>query len=358
MKYYIFSFLLYNAYINTNNFGGKNNMKNRFSRKMVRLCLTLILAIISLSGCSSSSGVTDSGFINTDVYENTDYWKEDSINVITNLKTVTENLEDENAENQQFSKLSAKQEKKVEKLKKCICNYFIEKYGIDFSTKLKKQEVSFFSTRALGNGVVMGYVDVDNPNELHLNILLNKDCKDKFENTYVHETLHQLGFMDKSGKMTYVVEGIVDAYTDLILIENNIKSKVTGIYFETRQLGYQIIAADKNLPKLFVEKKAVSEYFDNELSSYKQNYAKHNKLAEYLNTLLQALIAINSGTTSSSSQSNAYFYAFDAQSIVQRFCQSQNCDNDTIDYIRKHYLLEDFEKLNVIDNGNDSYSIN
>ena len=206
-------------------------MKNRFSRKMVRLCLTLILAIISLSGCSSSSGVTDSGFINTDVYEDTDYWKEDSINVITNLKTVTENLEDENAENQQFSKLSAKQEKKVEKLKKCICNYFIEKYGIDFSTKLKKQEVSFFSTRALGNGVVMGYVDVDNPNELHLNILLNKDCKDKFENTYVHETLHQLGFMDKSGKMTYVVEGIVDAYTDLILIENNIKSKVTGIYF-------------------------------------------------------------------------------------------------------------------------------
>lgn len=232
-------------------------MKNRFSRKMkmVTLCLTLILAITSLSGCSSSSAVTDSGFINTDVYENTDYWKEDSINVITNLKTVTENLEDENAENQQFSKLSAKQEKKVEKLKKCICNYFIEKYGIDFSTKLKKQEVSFFSTRALGNGVVMGYVDVDNPNELHLNILLNKDCKDKFENTYVHETLHQLGFMDKSGKMTYVVEGIVDAYTDLILIENNIKSKVTGIYFEPRQLGYQIIAADKNLPKLFVEKK-------------------------------------------------------------------------------------------------------
>lgn len=325
--------------------------------KMVTLCLTLILAITSLSGCSSSSAVTDSGFINTDVYENTDYWKEDSINVITNLKTVIENLEDENAENQQFSKLSAKQEKKVEKLKKCICNYFIEKYGIDFSTKLKKQEVSFFSTRALGNGVVMGYVDVDNPNELHLNILLNKDCKDKFENTYVHETLHQLGFMDKSGKMTYVVEGIVDAYTDLILIENNIKSKVSGIYFEPRQLGYQIIAADKNLPKLFVEKKAVSEYFDNELSSYKQNYAKHNKLAEYLNTLLQALIAINSGT-SSSSQSNAYFYAFDAQSIVQRFCQSQNCDNDTIDYIRKHYLLEDFEKLNVIDNGNDSYSIN
>lgn len=335
-------------------------MKNRFSRKMkmVTLCLTLILAITSLSGCSSSSAVTDSGFINTDVYENTDYWKEDSINVITNLKIVTENLEDENAENQQFSKLSAKQEKKVEKLKKCICNYFIEKYGIDFSTKLKKQEVSFFSTRALGNGVVMGYVDVNNPNELHLNILLNKDRKDKFENTYVHETLHQLGFMDKSGKMTYVVEGIVDAYTDLILIENNIKSKVTGIYFETRQLGYQIIAADKNLPKLIVEKKAVSEYFDNELSSYKQNYAKHNKLAEYLNTLLQALIAINSGTTSSSSQSNAYFYAFDAQSIVQRFCQSQNCDNDTIDYIRKHYLLEDFEKLNVIDNGNDSYSIN
>lgn len=333
-------------------------MKNRFSRKMVRLCLTLILAITSLSGCSSSSGVTDSGFINTDVYENTDYWKEDSINVITNLKTVTENLEDENAENQQFSKLSAKQEKKVEKLKKCICNYFIEKYGIDFSTKLKKQAVSFFSTRVLGNSITMGFVDVNNSNELHLNILLNKDHKDEFETTYVHETLHQLGFIDASGKMTYVVEGIVDAYTDLILVENNIKSKVTGIYFETRQLGYQIIAADKNLPKLFVEKKAVSEYFDNELSSYKQNYAKHNKLAEYLNTLLQALIAINSGTTSSSSQSNAYFYAFDAQSIVQKFCQSQNCDNDTIDYIRKHYLLEDFEKLNVIDNGNDSYSIN
>ena len=79
-------------------------------------------------------------------------------------------------------------------------------------------------------------------------------------------------------------------------------------------------------------------------------------IINWQNILIQALIAINSGTTSS--QSNAYFYAFDAQSIVQKFCQSQNCDSDTIDYIRKHYLLEDFEKLNVIDNGNDSYSIN
>ena len=326
-------------------------MNNRYLKKIMVIFLTII--IVSTGGCSFVTKTTDNGFINNDVYENEEYWSEDALNMVTNLSIVRNEVND-NFENQNFYELSEKQVRKVAKLKKTICKFFIQRYKIDFSDELEKQQVTFFSTSSIGNGITMGYVDVNNYNILHLNVLLNTENKELFESTYIHESLHQLGFNDKKCKVTYLVEGIVDAYTDLILTENGGNSQPTDLYFEARQFGYQMIAADPNLPKVFVNKESLREYVNKSLNSYQQKYVKHNDLAIYLNALLEALIAINSGTGYSE---NTYYYAFDAQSIVQRFCQAQNCDSHTINYIRSHYILEDFERLKVIDHGEKVYSI-
>ena len=326
-------------------------MNNRYLKKIIAIFLTII--IFSTGGCNFATNETDNGFINSDVYENEVYWSENVLNTVTNLSIVRDTVND-NFENQIFYELSETQTKKISKLKKAICKFFIQKYKIDFSNKLERQQVTFFSVPSLGNGITMGYVDINNSNILHLNILLNTEYKENFESTYIHESLHQLGFSDKTCEMTYLVEGIVDAYTDMILTENGGDSKPTDLYFEARQLGYQMIEADQNLPNVFVNKESLREYVNKSLNSYQQKYIKHNDLALYLNTLLEALIAINSGTGYSE---NAYYYAFDAQSIVQRFCQAQNCDSTQIKYIRSHYILEDFERLQVVDHGDKVYSL-
>lgn len=80
----------------------------------------------------------------------------------------------------------------------------------------------------------------------------------------------------------------------------------------------------------------------------------HKDIAGYLDTLLDVLIAINSGM--GYSENMPLFYVFDAQSIVQKYCQSIGCNKETIEYVRKHYLLENFENLKIVDMG-DGYSL-
>lgn len=323
------------------------------NKKILRTLTIFILSSIILGGCSTAK--TDNGFINTDRYSTTDYWKSNDLNIISNASLCTTEVleDDEDFDDQEFMELTDSQKKKVETLKNYIYDYFIDNYNIDFSEKLAKQNVNFFSCSEFGSSTTMGYVDINENDTLHLNIHLNLDYKNLFESTYVHETLHQLGFMDKECKATFIVEGIVDAYTDIILTLNKANSQPTDIYFESRQLGYQIIAADKNLPSVFLDKKSFSTYLNDYLETYNQPYEEHENVAEYLNTLLYAFVNFNSGTAYSD---YAYFYAYDVQSIVQRFCQAQNCDDETIKYIRAHYLLEGFEKLEIVDHGNSTYS--
>ena len=223
----------------------------------------------------------------------------------------------------------------MEKLKKLILNYFIKEYDIDFSEELRNQKVTFFSTSSIGESMVMGYVDINDSNTL-----LNGEYNEIFETTYVHEKLHQLGMQDKTCNMTYIVEGIVDAYTDLILTEGNVNAQLTNLYFEARQLGYQMIKADRELPKVLINEESLKERINKSLNSYKQEPMQHKDIAGYLDTLLDVLIAINSSI--GYSENMPLFYVFDAQSIVQKYCQAQGCDKETIEYVRKHYLLENF----------------
>ena len=315
--------------------------------------LFLILAIVlSLTACGNNT--TDNGFINNDKYRDTTFWEGQNLDLVSNVTLQNYGKSEIPDESPVFSGLSQTQTKKTETLKKAIVTYFLKNYNIDFSEKLSKQKVTFFSSEKFFDSIILGYVDLNDPNTLHLHVLLNSEYEELFETTYVHETLHQLGFKDDSGETTYIVEGIVDAYTDLIMTTNFFEPNLTDIYFEPRQLGYQIIAADKDLPNIFINGLSFQNHINASLEKYTQNFSEHKNPSSYLNKLLGVFIAINSNTAYSD---NRYFYAFDAQTIIQRFCQSQKCSDETIKYIRRHYIIEDFENLIPVDLGNDTYTV-
>lgn len=310
--------------------------------------LLLTMMLLTFSGCSSANkqkeARKDQGFINNDSYKDDSFWKSEDLKLITDLKIKTLN-QDPDFSDCSFEELSSKQNKKVKYLKNLIYKFFLDIYNIDFSSKLEKQSVTWFNSTANGNSLTMGYVDPSNENTLHLHISLKDENAELFESTYVHETLHQISFIDKSEETTYIVEGIVDAFADLILAKAGENFVATPIYFETRQLGYQLIKADKQLPEVFYNNESFKEHLNKELSKYNQPCLKHDDVAGYLNSLLYALIASNSGLTELNY--DPCVYVFDAQSIVQKFCQSKKPNSSTIKYLRKHCLLEEFEDLKV-----------
>lgn len=324
------------------------------NNKLGVLTLILTMILLTFSGCSSTDeqkkeARKDQGFINNDNYKDESYWKSSDLKLVTdvNLKITNENPDFSDCN---FEKLSRKESKKVEYLKDLIYEFFLDVYNLDFSSKLEKQSVTWFNSTANGNSLTMGYVDPKDENTLHLHISSKDENAEVFVSTYVHETLHQIGFIDKSQETTYIVEGIVDAFADLILARVGEEYIATPIYFETRQLGYQLIKADKELPNVFYKKESFKEHLNSGLSKYNQVYEKHEDLTEYLNTLLFVLIQSNSGQAKLSY--DPYFYAFDAQAIVQKFCQSKKPNSSTIKYLRKHCILEEFEDLKVKKEGN------
>ena len=62
-----------------------------------------------------------------------------------------------------------------------------------------------------------------------------------------------------------------------------------------------------------------------------------------------------SGLTNGVYGINPYYIAFQAQEIVRSYCQTFNPSNDSIDYIREHYLVEAYEETLIEYNG-DAYN--
>lgn len=323
-------------------------------KKYIALFILNLSLVVTFSRCSTTTKQTDvklkearkdQGIISNDSYIDNSYWKSSDLNLITNLSVKVQNQSDDFSDCS-YTSLSKEQSKKIKYLKKLIYEYFLDTYNIDFSDKLDKQSVTLFNSSDIENSLTMGYVGPADENTLHLHISLKNKNAELFESTYVRETLHQLCFIDKSEETTYIVEGIVDAYSDLILAKAGEDYIATAIYFETRQLGYQLIAADKELPEVFYKHESFKEHLNKDLSSYNQPYIKHNDIADYLNTLLYTLISVNSGFAELN-YTPYYYYVFDAQSIVQKFCQAQEPNSSTIEYLRKHCLLTKFEILKI-----------
>lgn len=323
------------------------------TRKFIAIWIALML--ITLCGCSSATNI-DTGSTNDDTYSNYSFWEQEN-----QLRLVTD-FSYEEVEGDKLDGISGigdieiteNDQKHINELKNGIIEFFKEFYSLDLSQQLSKQKIKIYSSN-LEESTTMGYVDDDYPNILNLNELIFTDYVGLFENTYVHESLHQLGIRNIDSDQM-LIEGLTDAYTDLILTHMGKKSVSTPLYFESRTLAYQLISVDKELPHLFFETKGFSlaNRIDEKLKDVERIHHKVKSPGKYLAKLSTVLYSNNIGIMES--RTDPYFYAYDAQEIVRAYCQAFNPSHEQIDYIRHHYLIDGYEELEFVKDG-DNYSV-
>lgn len=322
------------------------------TRKMFAVVLAVICCIMAITGCASAPAVTayDMGITNELEYSDYDFWEKDNtLRFVVDITMVTEGNVEEEISEAKYAKLPRSKEKTIEKLKEGMISFFQERYNIDISEKLANQEVRFFSSAGESESVT-GYVEIGNRNVLNLNKRLLKDVSYLFETTYVHETLHQIGFQGE--KSLQVVEGIVDSLTDMILCYMGREAVLTPYYDECRTVGYQLLAADPEIVSCYLNGQSfdILDRINEKLKDVPQEFRKVGHLGKLLENRLQILYGISTGTVWGFS-TDPYLFAFEVQEIVKAYCQECNPDAETIDYIRSHYLVLDYESLCIIEEG-------
>lgn len=325
-------------------------MKNKkcvikMTRRITSIIFVLCMFVTLFTGCSSTS-VNSSNETNNIEYSNYDFWQKDNQVRITLPISVETAEEEDQIKGLGKLELSKNHLNRVEQLKSAMISYFKEIYDIDISEKLAKQKLRAFVADEVNGSMVMGYVDPSEPDVLNLNNLLFSRYRDYFNNSYIHESLHQLGFVSKGATM--ITEGIVDALTDLILRRANIKSIPTDDYFATRVLAYQILAVDKGIAEFYLnsENPDMAGRISAALKLVKKPFEKVSGLGKRLESLINGLVRGVAGTI------DPYYVAFEAQEIVRVYCQTFNPNEEKIQYIRRHYLVEDYEFVSIIYDGN------
>lgn len=311
--------------------------------RIIAIWIIIALMLSAICGCTAT---IDTGTTNDKHYKNYHFWEQDNqLRLVTHF-SVSSEIED-NFQNEISGvgekELTEKEMKRIKKLQVGIIKFFQKYYGINLEEKISHQKIRIFDSQQSGS-MTMGYVYDKEPDVLNLNSLLFGEYSDLFSNTYIHETLHQLGLRnaDKDGML---VEGLADAYTDIILTEMGKRSYTTESYFEARTLAYQLIAVDEELPHLFFEKDnfSLSERITERLRDVPKVHRKVKKPGEELVNILQLLFSNNQGMLVCNT--DPYFYAYDAQDLVRSYCQTFNPSHEKIDYIRSHYLIDDYESL-------------
>ena len=324
-------------------------------KKKLSILLVALYILSLLTGCTSTTANitrTDSGITNTTVYPDQNYWNEPhSIRLVVDVTIKTEQYEGESQISQhEYSKLPRNKEKIIASLQEGLISFFQEKYAIDISSKLEAQEIRMFSSSGASEGI-MGFVDLENENVLNLNDRLLSDFAFAFETTYVHETIHQIGF--RGEKMLLTVEGITDALTDMALCYMGIEPALTEYYSEARTVGYQLLAADPEIVHCYLSNTNfdILQHIDDKLDAFHQEFRKSSHLGELLESRLEILYGISNNTVWGYSTEPRWF-AFEVQEIVFSYCQASNPSIETIDYIRSHYLVPDYENIRITEDGN------
>ena len=329
------------------------------TRKIFILAFLLGMLSCILCGCADTDGtatpIKDNGVTNTEVYDNYNAWRRNNqIRLFINISNemVEGNLDSEVSKIGELELPKSKQ-KKIDELREGMISYFLEEYKIDISEKLEKQEVAIYTSTGSSEGV-MGYVDIDNPNVLNLNQKLLKEYSELFETTYVHESLHQIGFHAK--KPQYIDEGITDALTDMIFCFMGKEPVLTEYYSDSRCLAYQLLAADPEIVSCYLENDnfEIIERVNQKLKNVPQTLRKVDSLGKRLEDVLSVLYSIKHGAIYPIDE---YCFALEAQEIVKAYCQECNPDDDVIDYIREHYIVLDYEDISISQNFDGRYRV-
>lgn len=226
----------------------------------------------------------------------------------------------------------------ISKLQKEFVTYFFKVYNVNLENKINNQKVVFYSP-FFKDEETLGF------NEEHTiyiseRLIDEKQLTERLAEVYFRETLYQIGFNKTKGKTitSTIVELIVeDICRETEHYMGNIESSTLAM-----KIAKQICKADPQLVVLYVENAEfdILEHIDKKLKDVPREYYQERNLGKRLENLMKG--AQKEGLTAE--------FRFELQDIVRAYCQECNPDEETIDFIRREYIILEYEYLGIIEN--------
>lgn len=330
-------------------------MKTRFT--LVALLLAMVFALSSCSSTTTTNSSignsqtativsvpTDQGKTNEVQYANYNFWSNPiSIKLLSDFTLNTIYEDDINTNSNYLQTFPGEAIQKIKILQDGMIAFFKSNYNVDITKRIQSQRFRVFKYNEKNIDITtLGFVDTENRRFINFNEkLFTDEFYYLFSQTYVHEAIHQLGISNNSDG--YLMEGITDALTDMVLTSMGLEFSGTNAYFESRTLAYQLLAVDKKIPILYFtdDNFSLIERISERLNGYSKPIVWCDDVGIKLRDLLSIIYSWHAGVIDS--KTDLFPYVFDAQEIVRCYCQSFNPSNDVISYIRSHYLIEDYE---------------
>lgn len=318
----------------------KNNKKKSGGNKLMKKKIFGVIGIIAIV-LIIGVGIK---YYNEKQYA---FWEKNELRITTDFDVVTDDEKAATALNQDIKnekEADKKVLKKLKDLKAGMNQFFANKYKVDMSKKLDKlKKVYIYSSDDYNGQTLYGYVD-NKENKVHLN---EKALKDDvlLQSVFTHEVMHYLGIapVKNTESGMYFIEGLADMLAEECLSFQNKKFQNSPYYEVSMNLWKQIKVVDTNIIKeaLTKENYDIMSKFDERLKKIKPTFKKVKSISDTLeNSIKTATQYVNS-----SNQEN--FLTIQAQDIVISYIKTFEPSRKQINAIRKHYVLDNYENIEI-----------
>lgn len=224
-------------------------MKKKATTKKITTIVVFVLIIATLCRCCSLAGFGGDS-VQSDTIDTTNMNPSEIMDLYRDLveELNQEYLEMDKAIAEQTDDaidLSGESKKVIDELNNEIARYFEEVYEIDVTGRLAKLNVKLINPPQDLDIIIYGYYNnIQFDNNVYISSAIVDD-ETLFEYTYVHETMHYLGFSSKNSiELTYVYEGLTEAITENIHEYSKAFDYVDDpIYFESKLAAKEILKA-------------------------------------------------------------------------------------------------------------------
>lgn len=225
----------------------------------------------------------------------------------------------------------------ISKLQKEFVAYFFKVYHINLEKKINNQKVVLYSP-FFKDEETLGFNE-EQTIYISKRLIDEKQLTERLAEVYFRETLYQIGFNKTKGET--ITSAIVETIMEDICRETehpmeNIESSTL------MKIAKQICKADPQIVVLYAENAEfdILEHIDKKLKDVPREYYQERNLGKRLENLM----------TGAQKEALTAEFRFELQDIVRAYCQECNPDKETIDFIRREYIIREYEYLRIIEN--------
>ncbi len=288
---------------------------------MKKICVILLGILCLLAGgCSKKS-----------------FWEQKEVRLIINAKL--EEAKDDEPTKESDYQISQELNAALNDLKGGISEFFKFEYDIDVSKKLEKMAIRVFSQKVSGDGFTGGYTE-KGKSYININECIFTDYPEYIISSYLHETMHYIGFISEN--QTMIDDGMAEYMAAKVASFIGITYLPSECYSYYTLIAEQLCAVNEEyLVKAYLTKKDfdVCEHIEETLKNVNQSCLKVDSIGDHLNLMVETL-GKDYGNYS-------YGMAFEAQEIVACYCRQFSPSKEQIEKIRSSYFVEDFEEVKI-----------